>query len=91
MFLENLLFDETNIHIDPSLNELPAIFPSAFKICGTVTSDHPQKVTFSKIGSTKLIQTLSSATDGSFCEFLALGKYEVQVVVSDAEKEKGLQ
>ncbi|CAG9855021.1 unnamed protein product [Phyllotreta striolata] len=88
---ENLQFDEISIPIDTSLPELPDIFPSAFKICGSVTSDRPQQINFVKVGSTKLLQTLSSAIDGTFCEYLSPGKYEVQVIVGSSDKEKGLQ
>lgn len=88
---ENLLFDEVSVSIDPSIPELPDILPSAYKVCGTVTTDHSQKITFAKVGSTKVVQTESSPKDGTFCEFLSPGKYEVKVVVSDKNKEKGLQ
>ncbi|KAJ8945589.1 hypothetical protein NQ314_009109 [Rhamnusium bicolor] len=87
---DDLIFEEIIVRINPSLQELPDILPSAFKVCGEVTSDHSQIVTFSKVGSTKYVQT-ETFQDGSFCQYLSPGKYEVQVVVSNEDKQKGLQ
>lgn len=72
------------------MQQLPDILPSAFKVCGSVTSDHKQTVTFSKIGSTIFVQT-DTAQDGSFCQYLSPGKYDVQVVVNPEDTQKGLQ
>ncbi|XP_056645708.1 BOS complex subunit NOMO1 [Diorhabda sublineata] len=88
---ENYLFDEVSVSIDPSIPELPDILPSAYKVCGTVTSDHSQTIIFAKSGSATFIQSESSPINGTFCEFLSPGTYEIRVVVSDKNKEKGLQ
>ncbi|CAH1153826.1 unnamed protein product [Phaedon cochleariae] len=88
---EDLIFEEVLVQINPSSPELPNIIPSAFKVCGMVTSDHSQIVTFTKFGSTKFIQTETSNIDGSFCQYLLPGKYDVQVVVDEEEKQSGIQ
>uniref|UniRef100_V5G516 Nodal modulator 3 n=1 Tax=Anoplophora glabripennis TaxID=217634 RepID=V5G516_ANOGL len=88
---DDLIFEEILVRVNPSLQELPDILPSAFKVCGEVASDHSQIVTFSKVGSTQFIQTETSPHDGSFCQYLSPGQYQVQVLVSDEDKQKGLQ
>lgn len=65
--------------------------PSAFKVCGAVTSEESQVVTFTKLDSDNLVQTTTSPKDGTFCLYLSPGKYEVRVIVSDEQKQKGLQ
>ncbi|KAJ8923473.1 hypothetical protein NQ315_010051 [Exocentrus adspersus] len=88
---DDLIFEEILVRVNPNLQELPDILPSAFKVCGQVASDHSQIVTFSKVGSTKFVQTETSPQDGSFCQYLSPGQYSVQVLVSDEDKQKGLQ
>lgn len=85
-----LVFDEVTLKISPNSKQLPDLVPSAYEVCGTVISDKSQTVTFTKIGSTKFLTTLSDANSGKFCEFLTPGKYQVQVVV-DSGVHKGLQ
>lgn len=87
--LDNLQFIERTLNIDPSLTTLPDLVPSAFKVCGKVISDKPQRVTFSQIGSTNLIQTVTNEQE--FCQYLAPGRYEISVQVSDEDRLKGLQ
>ncbi|KAJ8968511.1 hypothetical protein NQ317_016159 [Molorchus minor] len=88
---DDVIFEETIVRINPSLQELPDLLPSAFRVCGEVASDNSQIITFSKVGSTSFIQTETSPIDGIFCQFLSPGKYDVQVVVSEEDKQKGLQ
>nr|XP_023013784.1 nodal modulator 3 [Leptinotarsa decemlineata] len=88
---DDVIFEEIFVRMNPNLPELPDILPSAFKVCGSVISDHSQIVTFSKLGGTKFIQTETSPSGGTFCQYLSPGKYEVQVVVSEEDKQKGLQ
>lgn len=63
----------------------------AYQICGSVVSDKSQTITFSQIGSTKVVTTLSDMNSGQFCEYLTPGKYHVQVVVDSADSQKGMQ
>ncbi|KAJ8983444.1 hypothetical protein NQ317_013207 [Molorchus minor] len=88
---DDVIFEETIVRINPSLQELPDLLPSAFRVCGEVASDNSQIITFSKVGTTSFIQTETSPIDGIFCQFLSPGKYDVQVVVSEEDKQKGLQ
>nr|CAH7747742.1 unnamed protein product [Callosobruchus chinensis] len=88
---EDLTFEEKIVRLNPSHQELPDILPSAFKVCGMVTSGQSQTVTFSQSGSSKTVQAQSSTQDGGFCQFLAPGRYDVQVVVGQDESRKGLQ
>nr|CAI5861761.1 unnamed protein product [Callosobruchus analis] len=89
---DDLTFDEKIVRLNPSHQELPDMLPSAFKVCGMVTSGQSQTVTFTRSGSsTVAVQAQSSTQDGGFCQFLAPGQYEVQVVVGQDESQKGLQ
>ncbi|KAG5882400.1 hypothetical protein JTB14_008975 [Gonioctena quinquepunctata] len=88
---DDLIFEEIFVRMNPSMSELPDILPSAFKVCGVVTSDHSQTVTCSKVGTTEFVQIETSASDGMFCHYLTPGKYEVQVVVNEEDRQKGLQ
>jgi hypothetical protein len=72
-------------------SEIPDLFPKSYRICGTVVSDKSQTVTFSQVGQTKIVTTVSDMNSGRFCEFLSPGKYHVQVVVDIADSKKGLQ
>ncbi|KAK9890285.1 hypothetical protein WA026_010388 [Henosepilachna vigintioctopunctata] len=88
---ENLLFEETVLKINPNLQALPDIAPSAFKICGKVESEQSQLVTIVKVGSTFLKNVFTNPQSRKFCEYLPRGTYEVQVQVKQTEQEKGLQ
>ncbi|CAH2010936.1 unnamed protein product [Acanthoscelides obtectus] len=88
---EDLIFDEKIFRLNPSHQELPDILPSAFKVCGMVTSGQSQTVSFMHVGTLKRTQAQSSTQDGGFCQFLAPGKYDVKVVVGQDETQKGLQ
>ncbi|VEN53892.1 unnamed protein product [Callosobruchus maculatus] len=91
---EDLTFDEKMVRVSPSHQELPDMLPSAFKVCGMVTSGQSQTVTFTPLGSSQtvaVVQAQSSTRDGGFCHFLPPGRYDVQVVVGQDESRKGLQ
>lgn len=84
-------FNEITTNITPNSKKLPDLVPNSFKICGSITSDQSQTITFTKVGSTTFLTTNSNANNGSFCEYLSPGKYDVQVVVNSSNKQKGLQ
>ncbi|XP_066258919.1 BOS complex subunit NOMO3 [Euwallacea similis] len=86
---ENVLFNEVIVNIEPSLSSLPTLTPSAFKVCGKVVSEKPHTVAFSQVGTTNLI--LSETSQQQFCQYLAPGKYDISVKVSDEDSNKGLQ
>jgi hypothetical protein len=88
--LDGFLFKEVAIKMNPN-SEIPDLFPKSYRICGTVVSDKSQTVTFSQVGQTKIVTTVSDMNSGRFCEFLSPGKYHVQVVVDIADSKKGLQ
>lgn len=84
-------FNDLHTKITPNAKKLPDLVPHAHKVCGHIVSDQSQTITFTKIGSTTFLKTMSDAKNGSFCEYLTRGKYDVQVVVDSDNKQKGLQ
>ncbi|XP_050313690.1 nodal modulator 2 [Anthonomus grandis grandis] len=87
---ENMLFDEITFNIETSLSTLPDLVPSAYKVCGRVINEKPQRIIFTKIGSSSLIETVSDELQ-EFCEFLPPGQYEVSVRVNSEDIKNGLQ
>ncbi|KAJ3639563.1 hypothetical protein Zmor_002915 [Zophobas morio] len=87
---EGFLFKEVAVKMNPN-SKIPDLMPMAYQICGSVVSDKSQTITFSQIGSTKVVTTLSDMNSGQFCEYLTPGKYHVQVVVDSADSQKGMQ
>lgn len=89
-FSDNFLFKEVSVKLNPN-SKIPDLLPTSYKVCGTVISDKSQSVTFSQVGGTTVITTLSDSNSGQFCEYINPGKYQVQVVVDNADSEKGMQ
>lgn len=83
-------FDEITVNIDTTLQKLPNLVPSAFKVCGKVISDKPQHVSFTHIQSSMLIET-DTDEKTEFCKYLSPGQYEVSVKVENEDNENGVQ
>jgi hypothetical protein len=84
------------VKVSPSNPELPIITPIAFKVSGLVSSTTKESLNSRKI----LIKNTSSnmqqeieinSNTGEWTTYLAPAKYQLNVIVSDEEKTKGLQ
>ncbi|KAH1023307.1 hypothetical protein HUJ04_012539 [Dendroctonus ponderosae] len=87
---ENVKFDEVTVNIDTTMQKLPNLVPSAFKVCGKVISDKPQHVSVTHTQSSMLVET-DTDEKTEFCKYLSPGQYEVSVKVGDEDNENGIQ
>ncbi|XP_046603692.1 nodal modulator 2 [Neodiprion virginianus] len=93
---DDVQFEEKNVKISPNSTELPPSAPSSYKVCGRVTLSakdtlHHRKVAVQKVASTFHSEIETDPKTGEFCLYLARGKYQLSVFVSNDEKAKGLQ
>lgn len=92
----NMQFEEIPVKVSPSSSEMPAINPSTFRIGGKVTLSakgtlHHRKVVINKVDSDFHTEIEINPTSGEFHTYLAPSKYQLEVVVTEEEKAKGLQ
>ncbi|XP_054719447.1 BOS complex subunit NOMO3-like [Uloborus diversus] len=93
-----MLFDTVEMKINPNTPRLPDIYVSKFSICGQVLIDE-YPVGLDKVNRNLQLRALSSkeqfivpvTSTGSFCYNAKPGKYELEVVVSEAEASFGLK
>ena len=95
-FSENVRFSEVNVRMSPNTPEIENIYPSEFKVCGTVVpSSGQQQSRYVEIRSASqpnlIIEVAALRETGAFCQFLKVGTYTLNVKISDFEKSKGLQ
>ncbi|CRK90119.1 CLUMA_CG003837, isoform A [Clunio marinus] len=84
---EDLQFQDHTVKISMSNPNVPDIHVSGFKVCGKVMSEQSFMVAIRKIGSTFFVRTKSDPKDGgSFCEFLGNGKYSLEVLIDEDDK-----
>ncbi|XP_011500341.1 PREDICTED: nodal modulator 3 [Ceratosolen solmsi marchali] len=92
----DMQFEEKLIKISPSNPELPVITPIAYKVFGKVSSTTKENIENRKI----LIKNMSSnnrqeveidSNTGEWTVYLPPAKYQLNVIVNDEEKTKGLQ
>lgn len=89
---DNVQFKEENIKVTANSPHVGDIVPSAYSVCGRVSSSHPgpsASVVFES--SKEAIYKASTNTAGSYCIFLPPNTYSVSMPVTQAEKEDGLQ
>lgn len=89
-FVDGFLFKELSLKIKPD-SKIPDLVAVAYRVCGIVSSDKSQTVSFIKAENNHATTILSDSTSGHFCEFLSPGKYNVHVVVDPQDVKKGLQ
>lgn len=65
--------------------------PLSYLLCGIVLSETTQTVTITRLGSTEHNTVNTKASTGKFCEYLRPGKYSLQVMVNEEEKQEGIQ
>ncbi|KAH8306904.1 hypothetical protein KR044_000535 [Drosophila immigrans] len=70
---------------------LPVIVPSAYEVCGKVVSPKSYVVGITKAGSTFHTTATTKAESGSWCAYLPAGKYNFEVLTTDADKSSGVQ
>lgn len=72
------------------MEKLPDIYPSKYQVCGHVIDDKPHVVSLNHIvdGKKYFVKTDSM---GQFCQFVAPGKYKLQVVLNSHDQEGGIQ
>ncbi|GJQ67388.1 hypothetical protein Trydic_g5084 [Trypoxylus dichotomus] len=88
---DNYQFEQKTLRINPNLLELPDMFPLSYLVCGSVISENSQTVVITRVGSSQHTTVHTKIPTGKFCEYLKPGKYNVQVIVSDQEKQNGIQ
>ncbi|KZC07453.1 Nodal modulator 3 [Dufourea novaeangliae] len=93
---DNVLFTEKSVKISPSSSELPVLTPSAYKVCGKVTLSakgtlHHRKVSAQNTAATFDKEIETDPKTGEFCTYLGRDRYQLSVVVSSEERDKGLQ
>ncbi|XP_058808695.1 BOS complex subunit NOMO1 [Phymastichus coffea] len=89
-------FEEKTVKVSPSNPELPVLMPSAYKIFGKVSSSTKaslknRKVLIKNISSNENLEVEINANTGEWAIYLKPAKYQLNVIVSDEEKAKGLQ
>lgn len=90
-FADNLFFEEKTYKIKPTDSSLPDFIPSKYKVCGSIISDKTQRVSIKNLENSDILSATSEQQTGRFCIFLPAGKYELQVALSEREKDDGLQ
>lgn len=70
---------------------LPDAVPTAYTVCSKVISKNSYVVGITKHGSTFHTTTSTKAETGECCTFLPSGRYNIEVVTSDADKANGIQ
>lgn len=85
--LDNLEFTEKTFKMNPGMSELPAIYPTTYKVCGKVISESQQEISISQDRLMQQIILKSEPTTGKFCKYLPPGKYEFHV----SKLDNGLQ
>ncbi|XP_034651028.1 nodal modulator 3 [Drosophila subobscura] len=71
--------------------ELPTIVPAAYEVCGKVVSTNSYAVGLTKLGSTFHTTTKTQPGSGSWCAYLPVGKFSIEVLTTDADKASGVQ
>ncbi|EDW32208.1 GL10556 [Drosophila persimilis] len=86
-----LQFAPLQVKVQINTVELPTIVPSAYEVCGKVVSTNSYAVGLTKLGSTFHTTTKTQAGSGSWCAFLPVGKFSIEVLTTDADKASGVQ
>uniref|UniRef100_A0A1B0DB56 ER membrane protein complex subunit 7 beta-sandwich domain-containing protein n=1 Tax=Phlebotomus papatasi TaxID=29031 RepID=A0A1B0DB56_PHLPP len=88
---ENVQFNDISVEIAANNPRIPDILVSEFKVCGQVVSSVSHRVSI--VGERGFHVDLETPAEGSggWCTYLPNGKYTVQVLLSEAEKNSGMQ
>jgi protocatechuate 3,4-dioxygenase beta subunit len=88
---DDMEFKDHTVKISLANPTLPEIVVSGFKVCGQVISKSSQKVAITKEGSTFHTEIPTKENSGDWCVYLGIGHYLVEVLTSEADKNKGVQ
>lgn len=93
---ENVKFEEKLVKVSPSSSEMPVINPSSYKVSGKVTLSaknvlHYRKISIKSAALHFYTEIEVDPNSGDFHVFLAPAKYQLNVVVTEEENNKGLQ
>ncbi|XP_023031722.1 nodal modulator 3 [Drosophila willistoni] len=87
-----LQFNPVQVKVLINTETLPTIVPQAYEVCGKVVSSKSYTVGLTKSGSTfHTTATTKPESGGSWCAFLPAGKYQIEVVTTEADKASGVQ
>jgi len=86
-----LQFEPLQVKTQISTPTLPVIVPSAYEVCGKVVSPKSFVVGITKTGSTFHTTVTTKPESGSWCAYLPAGKYNFEVLTTDADKSSGVQ
>ncbi|KAF5281651.1 hypothetical protein FQA39_LY17749 [Lamprigera yunnana] len=89
--VDKLEFKQKLIKIHANVLKLPDLIPSRFEVCGHVLSEKSQTVTIVSTSSNEVSISNSLPLSGKFCQFLAPGKYQMFISISDSERAQGIQ
>ncbi|XP_037945256.1 nodal modulator 1 [Teleopsis dalmanni] len=84
-------FDKQQMKIHMSTPTLPDIIATSFEVCGKVVSESSYVVGITKQGSTFHTTSSSKPKSGDWCTYLPKGKFNVEVLTTDADKQNGVQ
>lgn len=88
----DLKFEEKIVEIGLSSPKIPDIFPSSYKVCGNIISEDSFVVGISKLGSTfHTTATSKAGSNGEWCTFLPVGRFNVEVLIPEKDKASGIQ
>eukprot|EP00731_Ephydatia_muelleri_P009676 Em0005g262a len=92
-------FDELQIYVTPATPYLVDIIPTRFAVCGSIVMTQPlgkgvtvsrEVYVFNSTSRAKAVQIKKSDQKGNFCFMLPPGSYQVEVAVSELERQLGL-
>ncbi|XP_034104568.1 nodal modulator 3 [Drosophila albomicans] len=86
-----LQFEPVQVKTQILTPTLPVIVPSAYEVCGKVVSPKSYEVGITKAGSTFHTTVTTKAESGSWCAYLPAGKYNFEVLTTEADKSSGVQ
>ncbi|XP_074594811.1 BOS complex subunit NOMO3 [Brevipalpus obovatus] len=86
-------FESKKVKISPASPQIPDIVASSFETCGTIKFRAKAKqlqINFSKLEGSNYVnrEVASSGNDGSFCAYLASGRYRIFPVTKETDKKE---
>ncbi|OXU24420.1 hypothetical protein TSAR_002763 [Trichomalopsis sarcophagae] len=89
-------FEEKLVKVSPSNPELPTITPATFKVTGKVSSTTKESLQNRLVLIKNVVSNVQQEVEidpntGGWIAYLAPSKYQLNVMVTDEEKTKGLQ
>ncbi|XP_054737233.1 BOS complex subunit NOMO1 [Anastrepha obliqua] len=86
-----LKFDEIEVNLQITTSSIADLVPVAYEVCGKVVSQKSYVVGITKHVSSFHTTVSSKAETGEWCTFLTSGKFNIEVLTTDADKTSGVQ